>query len=60
MLTGMKKTEKLKTNYVKLSELAEELGLSRIAVFKAGQRGTFLMEDIDGTWQADKNNESVI
>jgi hypothetical protein len=46
-------------DYVKISAFAKELGLTRIAVFKAGQRGTFPMEQIEGNWQVDKNNEDV-
>jgi hypothetical protein len=46
-------------DYVKISAFAKELGLTRIAVFKAGQRGTFPMEQIDGQWKVNKNNEDV-
>ena len=53
MLTNMK------SDYVKLAIFADELHLSRIAVFKAGQRGTFPMKKINGVWHVDRNNKDV-
>lgn len=47
------------SNYKPIAELADEIGKSRIAVYRAGKRGTFPLEEVDGRLQVDLDNEKV-
>jgi hypothetical protein len=45
--------------YITIADLAEQIGITRIAVFKAGQRGVFPVENVNGKLSVDINNEDV-